>query len=243
MAGGAKYRDPGTWQEILPEKIRRELSAARGRFLTCRSPGGRQIQSGQVNPEIPMNNLIATDRLDLCPMTPEFLQCTVAGHRAAAEALLDLRIPQDWFDLADFAALRLDDYLTGATSQPWLPRAIRLRATGEMAGFIGFHTPPGPDYLQPLSPGGIEFGYTVFPEYRRLGIAFEASRGLMQWAQLHHRIRNFVLSVSPDNTASLGLIARLGFRRIGSHIDEIDGPEDIYGWTAAGPEESPGSPP
>ncbi len=215
-------------------------SACPGPLPPCRSPGGGQIQSGQANPQLTMNNLIATDRLDLCPMTPEFLQCTVAGHRAAAEALLDLKIPQDWFDLADFAAVRLDDYRTGATSQPWLPRAIRLRATGEMAGFIGFHTPPGPDYLQPLSPGGVEFGYTVFPEHRRQGIAFEASQGLMQWAQLHHRIRSFVLSVSPDNTASLGLIARLGFHRIGSQIDEIDGPEDIYGWTAAAQEESPG---
>jgi [ribosomal protein S5]-alanine N-acetyltransferase len=174
-----------------------------------------------------MNDVISTDRLDLCPMTPEFLQYTIAGQRTAAEALLDLKIPDDWFDLADFAALRLDDYRTGATSQPWLPRAIRLRVTGEMAGFIGFHTPPGPDYLQPLSPGGVEFGYTVFPEHRRQGIALEASRGLMQWAQLHHRIRSFVLSVSPDNTASLGLIAMLGFHRIGSQIDEIDGPEDI----------------
>ena len=155
--------------------------------------------------------------------------------------MLDLKIPQDWFDLADFAAVRLEDYRTGVTSQPWLPRAIRLRATGEMAGFIGFHTPPVPDYLEPLSPGGVEFGYTVFPEHRRQGFAFEACRGLMQWAQLHHGIRNFVLSSSPDNTASLGLIARLGFRRIGSQIDEIDGPEDIFEWTAAGPEGSPGS--
>ncbi len=189
-----------------------------------------------------MNDVISTDRLDLCPMTPEFLQYTIAGQSAAAETLLDLKIPEDWFELADFAALRLDEYRTGATSQPWLPRAIRLRTTGEMAGFIGFHTPPGPDYLQPLSPGGVEFGYTVFPEHRRQGIAFEASRGLMQWAQLNHRIRNFILSVSPDNMASLGLVARLGFRRIGSQIDEIDGPEDIFEWTAAGPEDSPASP-
>lgn len=189
-----------------------------------------------------MNDVISTDRLDLCPMTPEFLECTVAGHRAAAEALLELKIPDDWFELADFAALRLGEFRTGATSQPWLPRAIRLRATGEMAGFIGCHTPPGPDYLEPLSPGGVEFGYTVFPEYRRQGIAFEACRGLMQWAQLHHRIRNFILSVSPDNTASLGLVARLGFRRIGSQIDEIDGPEDIFEWTAAGPEGASTSP-
>ena len=189
-----------------------------------------------------MNDVISTDRLDLCPMTPDFLECTVAGHRAAAEALLELKIPDDWFELADFAALRLGEFRTGATSPPWLPRAIRLRATGEMAGFIGCHTPPGPDYLEPLSPGGVEFGYTVFPEYRRQGIAFEACRGLMQWAQLHHRIRNFILSVSPDNTASLGLVARLGFRRIGSQIDEIDGPEDIFEWTAAGPEGSSTSP-
>jgi [ribosomal protein S5]-alanine N-acetyltransferase len=37
-----------------------------------------------------------------------------------------------------------------------------------------------------------------------------------------------VLSISPDNTPSLRLAAALGFKKIGSHVDEDDGVEDIY---------------
>ena len=37
-----------------------------------------------------------------------------------------------------------------------------------------------------------------------------------------------MLSIAPDNQASLGLARKLGARRIGEHVDEIDGPEDIF---------------
>ena len=38
----------------------------------------------------------------------------------------------------------------------------------------------------------------------------------------------FIVSISPLNAPSLGLAAKFGFRRIGSHLDEVDGPEDIF---------------
>jgi RimJ/RimL family protein N-acetyltransferase len=96
-----------------------------------------------------------------------------------------------------------------------------------MAGFIGFHTAPGADYLQPYSPEAVEFGFTVFPPYRRRGYAREASSALMQWAHQRHGVTRFVLTIRPDNNASQTLAASLGFVRIGSHVDEIDGLEDI----------------
>jgi RimJ/RimL family protein N-acetyltransferase len=38
----------------------------------------------------------------------------------------------------------------------------------------------------------------------------------------------FVVSIRPDNAASLSLAAQLGFVKIGHHIDEVDGWEDIF---------------
>jgi hypothetical protein len=37
-----------------------------------------------------------------------------------------------------------------------------------------------------------------------------------------------VISVSPANAASTTLAAKLGFEKIGGHVDEADGYEDIY---------------
>lgn len=171
---------------------------------------------------------IASERLDLVPMTPAFLRSTISGRRDEAEAIVGLRIPPAWFEAADFAALRLGEFETGATSQDWLPRAIGLRGTGEMVGYIGFHTPPRPEYLKSLCPEGVELGYTIFPNHRRRKYAWESIHALIDWAHLRHGVKFFVASVSPANEASLNLIAKLNFRRIGSHIDETDGPEDIF---------------
>jgi RimJ/RimL family protein N-acetyltransferase len=190
-----------------------------------------------------MSDVIATERLDLLPMSPAFLRCTVAGRHEEAEAILGLRVPPAWFECTDFAALQLRHFEAGATSQPWMPRAIRWRETGAMVGHIGFHTPPRPEYLKTICPAGVEFGYTIFSEYRRRRFAWEATRGLMTWAQVTHGVGSFVVSASPDNAASLALIAQLGFRRIGAHVDEVDGPEDIFALVLAEPSSDPPSAP
>lgn len=96
-----------------------------------------------------------------------------------------------------------------------------------MVGYLGFHTAPAPAYLKDISPSGIEMGYTVFEPYRRRGYAQEAITALMGWAIQHHQVWRFVVSISPSNLPSMNLAIKLGFNRISSHIDEIDGPEDI----------------
>jgi len=102
-----------------------------------------------------------------------------------------------------------------------------LRANRVMVGHIGFHTKPGAGYLRPYSPAAVEFGFEVFPPFRRLGLAREASLALMHWATTVHGQRMFIVSIRPDNVSSQALAAQLGFVRIGSHIDEVDGVEDI----------------
>lgn len=97
-----------------------------------------------------------------------------------------------------------------------------------MVGHIGFHSRPGEKYLDELTPGGVEFGYTVFEKWRRRGYASEASESLMDWAHRLHGVTRFVVSISPTNLPSLGLARRLEFERIGSHVDDEDGPEDIF---------------
>ncbi len=171
---------------------------------------------------------ITTPRLDLIPLTPAFLEASLAGDRAAAERLLGLSVPTDWFGEQALMNYRLPELRRDPDLQPWLLRAIGLRDEGVMAGHIGFHTAPDPEYLQDLAPCGVEFGYTVYPAYRRQGIATEAAAALMAWAHAEHRVSRFVLSIQPGNAPSLRLAAHFGFRRIGSHVDEEDGPEDIF---------------
>ena len=70
-------------------------------------------------------------------------------------------------------------------------------------------------------------GYFVLPGFRRQGLAEEAALGMMGWAARTRGVARFVVSISPDNAASVAMARKLGFARIGGHIDEEDGYEDI----------------
>ncbi len=171
---------------------------------------------------------IHTERLDLIPMTPEFLQASLDGAREAAEKLIGLSVPDEWFEETGLMRIRLRELRATPELQPWLVRAIGLRSERRMVGHIGFHTAPGPAYLDALAPGGIEYGYTVFEADRRQGYAREAASALMAWARATHAVSRFILSISPDNLPSLKLAQQFGFVQIGRHIDEEDGPENIF---------------
>ena len=124
--------------------------------------------------------------------------------------------------------MRLTQVQRDPAYEPWLPRAISLRQTQTMIGFLGFHTALDPEYLRQLAPGGVEFGYTIFPLFRQNGYAKEASQALMTWAQQQRQVTHFILSISPTNQPSLRIAKHFGFVKIGSQIDEEDGLEDIY---------------
>lgn len=175
-----------------------------------------------------MTVAIRTDRLDLIAMTPAFLRASVEGNLVEAERQIQLTLPENWPEIRPVLELRLKQLESNPDLQPWLLRAIGLRSTRAMVGHIGFHDQPGADYLREWSPGGVEYGFTIFPPHRRKGYAREASLALMQWAQDLHGVTAFVVTISPSNVASHALAADLGFVRAGSHLDEIDGVEDVF---------------
>ena len=97
-----------------------------------------------------------------------------------------------------------------------------------MVGHIGFHTSPGPEYLEAWVPGAVEFGITIYAPFRRRGYACEASRALMNWAHVVHGTAKFVMTIAPSNVPSQRLARTLGFEMIGTHQDEVDGIEDVF---------------
>lgn len=166
-------------------------------------------------------------------MTPEFLRASLRLDMATATEAIGLRLPSDWPHIADVLAIRLEQLDQDPALQPWLLRAIALRS-GEMVGHIGFHTAPGQPYLEAWRPGGVEFGFTVFPPHRRKGYASEASQALMEWAHREHGVKDFILTIGPENLPSQQLAASLGFLRIGEHMDEMDGLEHILARNVSG---------
>ena len=175
-----------------------------------------------------MTESIDSKRLSLIPMTPGFLRASLERDLRAAEQLLQACLPDDWpGEATDVLSLRLKQLQAEPSLQPWLLRAMVIRETRTMIGHIGFHNGPGTDCL-----GALEFGFTVFSAFHRQGFAREASLALMDWARETHQVRKFILSIRPANAASQALARGLGFVRIGSHLDEVDGLEDVLEYNA-----------
>jgi ribosomal-protein-alanine N-acetyltransferase len=171
---------------------------------------------------------IQTKRLDLIPMSQFFLVACLAGDVPTAARGLGVPPSPEWLAEEKLMATRLAQLEYDPQLEPWLLRAIVLRSEKAMIGHIGFHSRPGPDYLSDIAPEGVEMGYTIFEPYRRQGYAMEAVAGLMDWAVAAGHVRQFVLTIRPDNRPSQRIAEQFGFQLVGAHMDEVDGLEDIY---------------
>lgn len=166
-------------------------------------------------------------RVDLILMTPAFFDAALRGDKIEAAQLLGVPIPTEWWPISHYKLDRLAQARHNPALEPWMERAIVLRSTQTMVGSIAFHMAHEPEPVRPLGPGGVEFGYTIFPSFRRLGYATEACQALMTWAR-QQGVTRFILTISPENQPSLRIAAQFGFVKIGSQWDEEDGLEDIY---------------
>lgn len=170
---------------------------------------------------------VETPRLSMQLLSPDVLRAIANGDLATAARLAGCDFSGYPEAERSIAAIRLRDLEADPCYGPWSLRALRLKPDLRFVGHFNFHTRPDPEYLRDLAPGAVELGYFVLAEFRRRGIAEEAALGMMNWAAETHGIRRFVVSISPENAPSVAMARKLGFARIGGHVDEEDGYEDI----------------
>jgi ribosomal-protein-alanine N-acetyltransferase len=170
-----------------------------------------------------MNIEVSSTRLDLVPMSLEFMEALARGDRECAQAMIGYRIPADWPQRVE-STLRFRIAIARARPEtlPLLLRAMVLRADPQvMVGRIGFHGPRD-------NEGMLEIGYEVLPAFRRLGYAREAVLAMLRWAQHDPGVLRFRASVSPENEPSRRLVTGLGFIEVASQWDEQDGEELVF---------------
>jgi len=147
------------------------------------------------------------------------LDAFIAGDRGAVERLTDYRVPAGFPTAGALGLLRFrrEQLRHDPSRSPWLLRAIVLRETRRMIGFVNFHGPPGLNDIG--APDAVELGWTVFPSHRRKGYATETARALMEWATTERGIRRFISSTTPGNAPSLRVHDKLGFARTDQIVD------------------------
>ena len=170
-------------------------------------------------------NIPRSRRLELVSMGPALLEALLAGDHASAAQIGGFQIPNDLILRQRTLRMRLRQIRANPKVQPWLLRAIVIRQRQMMCGYIGFHSEPGPEDRSDVAADGVELGYAVGESFRRRGFAKEAALALMRWAFENHGQRCFILSIAPNNEASLAMAHSMGFSEGGSHMDEEDGIE------------------
>ena len=172
--------------------------------------------------------MISSRRLRLTALGAPLLDALAAFDHVEIRRHSALDFRASCADSVDVLKLRKADLLADPDYRPWSLRAISRIEDNVVIGHIGFHTRPDPTYLRETAPGGVELGYTIFAPYRGNGYAREACMAMMQWAKVFAGVKRFVLSISPDNAASLTIASKLGFRKIGEQMDEVDGLEFVF---------------
>ncbi len=103
----------------------------------------------------------------------------------------------------------------------WVTRIIVDAQTGAIVGRAGFHGPPD-------NNGMVEVGYSIDPLCRRRGHAQAALKIMLDVAAADPRVKVVRASVSPRNIASMGVVAKYGFKKVGEQWDDEDGLEKIW---------------
>jgi RimJ/RimL family protein N-acetyltransferase len=104
-------------------------------------------------------------------------------------------------------------------AQPGIPGqyfqfAIALKTTGELIGDCMLHI-SGDD------PTQAEIGFTLSRAYQKQGFAKEAITGLLDYIFGTLELRRVIAIADCENTASWGLMERLGMRREGHFIQNV----------------------
>ena len=172
--------------------------------------------------------IVESARLRFIPLNVEFLRASLAGRRDEAERLLGARLPEPWPQLPDVLRMRLAQLERDPALAPWLTRAVVSKEDPHLVGVVGFHGPPGGDWLRDVAPEGVELGYTIFERDRRRGFAREACAALIDWAARSGGVRAFVLSIGAENAASAALARQLGFAKVAEWTHETRGLEHVY---------------
>jgi RimJ/RimL family protein N-acetyltransferase len=101
----------------------------------------------------------------------------------------------------------------GWLSWYWVLRgedASELRGSSGSAILIG-----SGGFKGPPQDGEVEIGFQVRKVQRRRGYAAEALRALVTWAVSHPDVRSVIAETAENNVASIGLLEKLGFARVG----------------------------
>lgn len=157
-----------------------------------------------------MNN-IPTPRLELIAATLAHLCCELERPHSLS-TMLGVQVPTSWppgqydRDAMEFFKDQLEK--GGVAAVGWYGWYALRKAGSEGPGLLV----GSGGYFGPPEDGALEVGFSVIPESRRRGYATEILSALVEHAFSFPGVQLIHARAAPDNTASIGVLVRNGFR-------------------------------
>ncbi|PSL49134.1 RimJ/RimL family protein N-acetyltransferase [Chitinophaga niastensis] len=153
---------------------------------------------------------LRTDRLLLYPCRLPLLTEIYLEHPHASETL-GAYIPADWPqpDLKEQLPHFIELLQHDPKSFPWMLWIIVSVAEKKVLGDAGFKGRPDKN-------GVVEIGYSILPEYRRMGYMEEAAAALVDWAFQQPHVKKLIAECDVTNIASMKVLQKLGMRETGA---------------------------
>lgn len=156
--------------------------------------------------------MIQTPRLKLVPASVELARAEV-HNRAQFAVLLNARVPENWPPETAVDALPL--FLQWIEESPehvgWYAWYVLMSSEKsiepELVAGCGFLGAP--------KDGEVEMGYSVLPQFYRLGIATEMIAALVKWAFQQPGLSRIIANTDESNVASIRVLEKTGFKKIG----------------------------
>jgi ribosomal-protein-alanine N-acetyltransferase len=167
--------------------------------------------------------VIRTPRLDLIAATLTHIDAELRS-RAALEHLLQARVPSDWppgeYDRSAQESFRTQLASGDPSLVGWLAwYAVTRSVAGQRDTLIA-----GAGFLGRPAQGAVELGYSVVPAARGQGYATEVVQALLAHAFTTPDVRAVIAHTSDENVASVRVLVRCGFRRVGPgpELDSVE---------------------
>jgi ribosomal-protein-alanine N-acetyltransferase len=132
--------------------------------------------------------------------------------------------PAEWpGEALDLLPMMIRQYRNAPEDVPWGGTIIDRREWVAV-GQIGFKSRP--------DDGVVEIGYSINPSCQDQGYATEIVEALTAWALAQPTVSRVVAECRKDNAASIRVLEKTSFERIGQRFDRVEGPLIVWERTA-----------
>jgi ribosomal-protein-alanine N-acetyltransferase len=158
---------------------------------------------------------VNTDRLLVIPC-PLHIAKAIIFNRPYVETFLLATVPDDWPspELKAYLPYYIEELEQSPSILGW-GIWIAIHAQEKVVvGDIGFKGKPDGE-------GSIEIGYSVHPSQRQKGYAYEATKGLTDWAFSEGNVQNIRAECDSENIASIKVLQKLGMKDVTANNDSL----------------------